>query len=156
MKLKLVLCLGLVSLAIGACSTETKKEKEIDQKVSQETAVGLPGEAAANGRDAIESSKGLTAEQKEKIHAIMNKTQVEVQNLRIETNQLKATLFKSFADGTYKPADIAILKKRLTKIESKKMDAMFSSLEQVQKILGYTKDKKPSDFELHNLYRDML
>lgn len=156
MKNYLVLSLPLIlsSTLLGGCATQAKKEKEMDQKVTQEVSVGLPGEAAAGGIDAIENSQSLTTAQKEKIRALMKSTQAEVQNLRIETNKLKATLFKSFANGTYAAEDVSILKKRLTKLEEKKMDAMFSSLDQVQKILGYS-PRKPIDFEIHNLYRDL-
>lgn len=145
----------LLIILAGGCATPVAKEREIDKKVDQEVVVGFTGEAANIGQEAIEESANLTEEQKNKIRALIKKTQAEVQEIKIETNKLKATLIKSFSDGTYKAEDIRILKKRLTKLEERKMDTMFSNLDEVQKILGYKPKSRDIEHELRNLYREM-
>jgi Spy/CpxP family protein refolding chaperone len=148
---KIFFTLLLSSLALGCASSA---EKEVETQVSQEKPATAPGEVAGRGRDAIMNSKSLNEEQKKKIVDLMAKVQVENNTLKEETTKLKMTLFKSIAEGGYKAEQVNVMKSKLQKLENKKMDLMFSSLDQVKDILGVPDKNKQQDYS--DIYRAMM
>jgi hypothetical protein len=145
----------VVLLALGACSTDSKKEREIDRGIAQESPTLDVHESVESASKIIQNSKKLTEAQKVKMLALVQRTHVDLDALRSSGSQIKSAMFKSLAGGTFLPMDIGILKLRLRENENKKIDVVFSSLFEVREILGYDPQPAPLDFELHNLYRDM-
>lgn len=138
----------LPALTLMACATPA--EKVVDHKVEEQAAIESPNQAAHAGRFAIRASDKLTEEQKTKFLNLMNKTESQVNEIRMKEGQLKAALFQDLAEGKYNQREIQIVKNRLRKLEIQKLELMFDSIEEIRVLLGGISDV---DSEVMNYYR---
>ena len=139
---------SLVSLTFFlGCASSTKKEVDKDIAEQHET---TSAQSVDTGRKVIAESSRLTEDQKQKMLALMDRTQAEIASIKKEEGQIKASLFKYLAREELTESKISIYRSQLVKIDKKKMDLMFSSLEETQKILGKPGEDYP---DLRELYR---
>lgn len=143
----------IMTALMSACASQEVK-KEVTNKADQETATLVPGEIAEKGRKAIMESKSLSADQKEKMMTLMNNTHAEILNIKQETGKLKAVLFKDLMAGQSTNAEVKEIKKRITKLEQQKMNLMFSSLDEAQKIIGKSSASSEEMQEIMRLHYD--
>lgn len=131
-----IVAVALASIVVSCTSKEVKNE--VTTKADNESTTLVPGEIAEKGRKAIMESKSLSNDQKEKMMTLMNKTHADILFLKQETGKLKAVLFKDLMSGKSTKAEIKEIKKRISALEQQKMDLMFNSLDEAQKIIGKT------------------
>lgn len=137
----------LLALMTG-CATKT--EKKIDNDIAKQPEV-TSAQAAESGQVAITNSPKLSPEQKEKMLALMNRTKVEMAVIRKDEAQIKASLFKYLATGSYEDREIAAYKLKLLKMENKKMQLMFANIKETRKILGKEAQFNPDLLEFDRL-----
>jgi Spy/CpxP family protein refolding chaperone len=140
----LAMLLLLTGLMVG-CATAANKE--VDKKVAGEQSSSAPDAIIQSGHEAIMNSKNLTDEQKQKIVGIMARVRAENLALKEESTKLKIAFFQTLGEKDYKADQVAVIKRRLQKLQNKKMDLMFSSLEEVQGVLGVKSEKDRRDMD---------
>ncbi len=145
MKRNQVIMALIFALAAGCVTTKT--EKAIDQDISQQTAT-TPAQAEESGRDAIINSTNLTQEQKEKMLTMMDRAHAELASIRKNESQVRSSLVKYLASGQYEIREISTYRKKLQKIENKRLDLIFSNLKESRKILGKESLHNPNLIDL--------
>ena len=140
---------ALTALALTACSSEAKKT-DLDKQVAQEKPADSPQEIAKRAAESFSNAPGLTADQKMKLRDVYAKTYAEAAEIRREIGQSKSLLFKTLAKNDYKSKEIEQLKNKIVDLDKKRLSIMFQSMEDVQKIIGYGKDRE----EIYQHLRD--
>lgn len=130
--------LGL-SLLIAACGStqgERKEEAVMDKKIEATPAPVAPGDLAARGHEAFLKTPGLTDAQRIKLSEVMGKTYAQAEKIKMEIGKSKLVLFKTITSPDYNQKDVNILKKKISKLDKDRLELMFKSLDEVQKIIG--------------------
>ena len=96
-------------------------------------------------------SSNLSVPQKEKMLALIGKTQSEMTFIRQNEAQTKSSLFKYLATGNFENREISTYRSKLEKLENQKMDLMFSNLKETRKILGKTAKFDPEWMDLNRM-----
>ncbi|PWU21957.1 MAG: hypothetical protein C5B49_01805 [Bdellovibrio sp.] len=133
--MKRALILATIPVVLACASEEKKAEQRVENEQNMQIGVSSPKQAANVGRLAIERSEKLTPAQKEKFIAILNKTQTETLAIKEQEGQLKSALFQDLASAKYDDQMVRVYKSKLQDLEKKKLDLMFSSLDQVRDLL---------------------
>lgn len=136
-----ILMLPVAILFLGACSSEPKKT-ELDQQVKAQPVASTPEQIAQRAAETFSNAPGLSVEQKQKLMVIYSKTYTESRAISAELGQSKSLLFQMLASVDYKSKDMNALKKKIKDLDGKRMSLMFQSLEDVQKVVGYGKDRE--------------
>ncbi len=142
---KLYFFSALATLTLSACSSSPKHETT--QQEPPSARVESTSEAAQIGRFDIMTSPDLTAEQKTRFMKVMNETQTKVAIIKKEESDVKVLLFRSLAKGQYNRHEVNRYKTQLKKLEDKKMNLMFTSLDQVKDILESAQKHNPDFFD---------
>lgn len=152
---KLFWTLTTVGLLTGLFGCASTAEKQVQKEVAEQKAIETPAQAAASGRFAIRFSDKLSETQKTQFLNLMSRVQDQMTVLRTQEGQLKAALFQSLADGRYNQSEISVFKSKLKKLENKKLDIMFASLDEVRGILGKSPDPD-RDFQMLDQFRSEM
>lgn len=102
------------------------------------------GELHAKGFEVWANSANLTADEKSKLAVIHNNTGRDAMRIKTEIGKAKMELFGELAKAKYDKKKVDSLKRAIVKLDSERLDKMFSSLEEVEKVLG--KDQKARDY----------
>lgn len=128
-------------LALG-CAAESKKE-EVQPPTTTQSGISNMPDATQAGRMDFMTSPNLTPEQKDKFMKLMSQTEVKMAGIKQDQANLKAALFRSLSEGKYNKKDVNSYKSKIKKLESKKMDLMFSNLDRAHEILGKDFENNP-------------
>lgn len=148
-----VIKLILILFVVQAC--QSSAEKSVERSAELQGPVESPVQAMERGRLQILSSEKLTHEQKIKFLDLIDKTDVDLSEIKKKEGPLKAALFQSFAEGKHDPKELALYFYNIKKLETQKLDLMFSSLVDAGEILD--QDRNPEiPLEIMEYYQDAL
>ena len=107
-------------------------------------AMGGSESLQAKGFEVWATSANLTADEKSKLAVIHTSTGRDAMRIRSEIGKAKMEMFGELAKANYDKKKIDSLKKQIVKLDSERLDKMFKSLEEVEKLLG--KDQKAREY----------
>jgi hypothetical protein len=146
------IALSALILVAAGCASKTSSEKVVEKKIETTKAPG-PGDLASLGHDAFLNAPGLTEAQKIKLSQIMKDTYGEATKVKTEIGKAKLVLFETITSPDYRQKDVDVLKKKIVQLDKKRMDLMFASLDEVQKVIG----RNPETAEyLRKIMRDHM
>ena len=135
MKSKIIFALAVFSVLGAVACAQKKVSKDLDQEVAEQPVRPMHGGVAFKGFEAIQSSKSLTAQQKEKLRELHESMIAGVFGIQEETSKLKGVLFETITTAPYDAGKVKMLKKRLVSLNALKMNQMFHALNEAEKIL---------------------
>lgn len=142
----------IAGLGLPGCSSSQKQqEASLEEQVQAQPEANTPEAIHARVVEAFDQAPGLTNEQKGQLSAIYNRTFSEAMMIRKEIGQSKSLMFELLATKDYRSKDVELLKKKITQLDQKRLNLMFKSLDDVQKVVGYGKDKE----EIYRRLRDL-
>lgn len=142
--------LAICASILGCSSKEKSTEPTLDQKVQAQPEASSPTEILNRAAETFAKAPGLTPEQREKLSAIYGNTYMEAINIRKEIGQSKSLLFEMVASKDYNSKEVNKLKQKIVSLDQKRLTVMFKALEDVQKVVGYGKDRE----EIYKHLRD--
>ena len=105
------------------------------------------------GHDAFMKAPGLSEAQKIKLSEIMKNAFSEAQKIKVAIANQKVDLFEAITNPSVKNSQVNKIKKSIVELDKKRLALMFSSLEDVQKIIG----KNPeTGLYLRNIMREKI
>jgi|GEM_PF-3808262 len=128
----------------------TQVDERVDAKLTNEPEVASEEELNRKNEEAITSASHLSEAQKEKLLKVHRDVGTQVQEIEDEEKRLQAVLVKELVSTGYNADDLNTLKKRLKKLEKKKMDLQMSAIDDVNWIMNRTRPIPPriaGDFE---------
>lgn len=132
----------VAALQFACSSTPTQEETNVDARVSDQRPADMPGELAVRGYEAFVNSTSFTPEQKEKLVTIHTKTYEQASLLRDEISKTKSALFKTLATPNYSAKEVSILKKKIEKLDQKRLATMFKAIDDVEKVIGRSQESE--------------
>ena len=137
---RLILLLSMTILFMVGCATS--EDRALDQRIKAERRADTPEEIAQRAADVFSTAPGLTAEQRKKLNALYLKTYAQSREIRTEIGKMKSLLFKEAATKKFKTNTVNELTRRIVDADQRRLNLMFSALEEMQNIVGYGEDKK--------------
>ncbi len=137
----------LANLSCATASHEKSEESKVDEKISQQHPSAEPGEMAIQGALTFSDMPGITEQQKLDLLKLNKETADEAHSLGMQIRQAKMTLFQTLSTPNYKKSEVAILKKKIVKLDKKRLDVMFHTLDKVEKIIGKSDVNKEKLYE---------
>jgi len=120
----------------SACGSKDKKPDELDQKISTQAPADTPNQIMERASMAFANAEGLTQEQKLKLSEIYKRVYTESMQIRRDIGQSKSLLFMTLAKTNYKASEVTELKKKIVNLDQKRLNLMFSALDDVQSVVG--------------------
>lgn len=127
---------------LGYSTSSSAKETSLDAKIKAEKEANTPEEIAQRAADVFSSAPGLTPDQRKKLNKLYLKTYSESRQITKEIGQMKSLLFKEAAIKKFKSNEVNELTRKIMDADQRRMNLMFSALEEMQNIVGYGQDKK--------------
>ncbi len=129
--------LGLLSsvLLLMSCAN-AQLEKEVNQKLTQETEIKSLNDLRADATFHIENAKGVSADQKAKLFALRDSTRQQIDQNWQQSLKLKSLIISDLVEANYNESEVERAKTKLKGLESKRLSIMFDALEEANKILG--------------------
>lgn len=121
-------------LFLSACSSTT--ERNIQQKVGQESTIQDGPSLGINVRAAIKESRTLTNEQKKELEEVLAKVGKENQLLSEKSYKLRGILIKDLIQPQMNTKEVWQLKKDIRKTESKRVKNTLQAMSEISSILG--------------------
>lgn len=137
MKLSLLLSVFLV---LASCAS--KHDKKLDTAMAETPHVASHAEANQNVNEIINSSTHLTDVQKTQLLSLHEKTDIELAKLNQEALKFHGILAAEYGKEKRSMREIKTIKKRMIKNSKKRLDIIFGSMEQADKILGHDKSDR--------------
>lgn len=120
---------------LNGCA-HARLEKQIDEKMAQESSIKTHADLLAEGTDMIRSASGLTEEQRQKLTRLKADTESQLDPLREQSLKLRALLVQDLLATPYNEDEVELIKNRLSAIEDRRLDVMFSAVTNANQILG--------------------
>jgi len=133
MKLKLLI-VAVLSAGLFGCATSS--EKTVESKMAAETGATSQEEMVMKTREVLASNENLTDDQRTRLMGLHGQTMAKMAGLRQDITKAKMVLFKSMLAEDYKESEIRVLREKLVKLNTQKMNVMFDSMDQAKMILG--------------------
>lgn len=136
-RLMLFLLVSGVSVGFISCGSASKSEQAaLDKSTKAEAPIHSPEQMLQRAAASFSNIEGLSTEDKIKLTEIYTSTYVGSMNIRKEIGQSKSLLFRTLAKKDYKDSEINALKNKIVKLDQKRLELMFKTLDDVQKIVG--------------------
>lgn len=133
---KLFLVIVVVSsILIQACAHSTT-EKKLDEKMSQETAVKSRLDLSTEATQMINEAVGLSDDQKSKLLALRDSMREQNDSFTSQSLKLRSVLIRDLISADYDAKEVALIKKKIKALESKRVSALFDAIEKANAILG--------------------
>ncbi len=129
------LMLAAPALILNACN-HASIEKDVNQKLSNESDVTTGAALDTETTVAIENAKDVTADQKSKLLALRTDTRQQLDNNNQKTLKLKSVLIEDLVKNDYKENEVELIKDQLKKLKSQRLSIMFGAVTEANKILG--------------------
>lgn len=130
------LVVSTLSLLITNGCTSKVVEKELNQKVLQEKSIRNQTDLTNESDRALNMDGQLTAIQKQQLRDLKNETRILSAEQNSESLKLRSVLMKDLLAANYNRPEITLIKNKLKKVESKKVEILFSAVEKANIILG--------------------
>ncbi len=144
--------LAFIVLSLGSCAQHKTAQKKIDKEITE--MVILKDESASEtAKDFIQRSDKLTTEQKTKLLQLNESTTKLNQSIKEEIEKAKMLLVQTVLEPKMNSYEYAVLKKRITRLEKKKLENSFKAVTEARNIIEPKKNLGRSEFYkafLHN------
>jgi hypothetical protein len=127
--------MALVLAAFSGCASSADN-KQLNQKVSEETAVKETKDLQKTTTDVIQTAPGLSSEQRAQLTTIRDEVRESAAKLHTESLQLRSVLIKDVISADDHDAEIKLIKTRLKKIEDKRLENLFKAIDRANVVLG--------------------
>lgn len=111
-------------------------EDRLDQKLSQDSEIKTGGDVRREATLMIENSPTLTGEQKKALTSLRANIQKELSALNDETLKLRTELIRDLIEPKLNRPEVALIKKRLSDLEAKKLASLFNGVDKANSIMG--------------------
>jgi hypothetical protein len=123
-----------LSMALSGCASNASKK--VDSKVSQENGVQTRKALQAEAQSLIEHDAELTTDQKSRLSILSSSLSQQLDAMNLESVKLRSVLVKEVLSPDYQISEVEVIKGRMRGLESRRVDLMFSGIEQANVILG--------------------
>lgn len=142
------ICISTLVLTLSGCtSAEKEQESAMNEKIQNEAPANSSESILQRAANMFANAEGLTADQKQKLSTIYTKTYVESMQIRREMGKSKSLLFSTLSKPEYTTSEITFLKKKIVDLDQKRLNLMFTALDDVQAVVG--KGKGTEEFYRH-------
>lgn len=128
--------LSLASTCTLSACNHAAIEKDVDQKLSNESSVTSVPALYAETTATIENAKNVSPEQKSKLFALRTSTRDQLTDNTQKTNKLKAVLIDDLVQNNYNENEVEVIKNKLKDLKQKRLSIMFGSIKDANDILG--------------------
>ena len=132
--LYIIMILGSTFLFMSCAHHQT--QQTIDQKLQTVPATITPQALYDKAGDLIKNSPDLTAEQRNQLTDLHNKTHDELFKLQEQSLKLRDLLITDMVQPNYSVDEITQIKKRLKKVEQNRLNVVFNAVDKASVILG--------------------
>lgn len=129
------LLLASTMLALGGCS-HAVLDQRINEKVAREPAINTRSELNAEVEKLIESTPGLSKEQKAGLLGLSTSTREQVNQILAASLKLRSVLVNDMIAKDYDEDEVEMIKDRLRDLEDKRVSVLFDAVDQANTILG--------------------
>ena len=139
---------ALVSLIGVLCLTAcvSNPEKRLDKKEMAENEVRSTEDLHQQADQLIGSSPGLTIEQRENLTVLKTHVESELNEIRDESVRLRSVLLSDvLASKKYNDLEVSLIKKRMQKLEERRINMLFDAVAKANDILGHMTDEKAQE-----------
>ncbi|MGZ3650201.1 MAG: hypothetical protein ACXVB9_20535 [Bdellovibrionota bacterium] len=133
-KRRALMILAFAFAALSACSGT---QKAIDTKVAQETAVKNNADLRSEADRMIENDAALNADQKQRLTALRTSISAQTSDIAKQELRLRSVLVEELLSPNYSIDEVALIKKRLKKLEKQRLSLLFNGVDQANAILGH-------------------
>ena len=130
-----VLSFSVLTTALMGCSSKSVNH-QIDTKMSQETTVTTTGDLSNQAQETIETTPGLSADQRTQLISLRDKMRDQIKGLNDESIKLRSLLIQDVVSADNHGREVSAVKRRLKKVENKKLSVIFDGIDQADTILG--------------------
>jgi hypothetical protein len=131
----------LATLALTACAGADKK---LDTKVAQESQVKNNRDLRTEADSLIQNDDQLSPDQKAKLTALRQSISSQTSALNKQELRLRSVLTEELLSPDYSIDEVALIKKRLKKLSSRRLSLLFDGINQGNEIMGKTyKNRSP-------------
>jgi len=138
------------AILLQGCTT-AQLNTDLDAKLAAEKPLTGGNGLQQESQKLIESEK-LSPEKRAELKALSEKTHNEHQALLQESLKLRSVLIKDVLNDKYDDDEVLLIKARMKELEQKKLDLIFRTVAQANKILGHeTIHQQDREFMMMNL-----
>ena len=131
MKTRILYATALVLALVGCSSTE----KKVDQAMADQSQVKSQADLRAHADSMIATTPGLSDDQRSKLTQLGDSTRAKLDNVRTESLQLRSALIHNVI-ASYNKSEVYAMKRRMKKLEDKRLSIIFNAVDEANKILG--------------------
>lgn len=124
----------LLSAAFVGCGY-TAENRKLDAKVEGEKNITTRQELAQETEQTFQQAP-LSAEQKQQLNALRERTRSEIKSIRDQSLQLRAVLAKDLVATPYDDNQVDIIKRRLQSLSNDELKTTFRAIDDANKIIG--------------------
>jgi len=125
---------GLVGgLMLAGCASTKKLNEQVDNQIASEK---VGDGSASKARDAIWNHPNLTEDQREKLLSLHKEVLLKSSQIREEAAKTKGVFFEALFSNQKNEKKLTLLKRRLIKLNQRKMELMLTSMSRARKIVG--------------------
>lgn len=144
-KIATMLAAFILIFTFLSCAQQKIVEQKVDRSI-KETEVPKNESLAEVARNYITQSDKLTQDQKSKLLAIQEKFLLENQVLREEIEKSRLVLIQTVLEPKMNEKEYSLLKKKITKLENKRVGNSFKAVTEARNIIGPKKEKEDREF----------
>ncbi len=130
------LVVSTLSLLIANGCTSKSIEKELNQKMAQESSIHNQADLTNESDRLLNMDEQLTLVQKQQLKDLKNQTRMLSAEQNSESLKLRSVLMKDLLAANFNRSEVILIKNKLKKVESKKVEILFGAIEKANVILG--------------------
>lgn len=134
MKNVILRLIPLACLTLAACSGANKA---LEAKVASQPPVESGSQVRTEADRLIRSEPGLSDEQKQKLLSLRTSVSSQLDEIRDHSLRLRSVLVEELLSPSYDMDEVSLIKKRLKKLEKKRLSLLFDSVDEANEILGH-------------------
>ena len=135
----------IIAFTFSSCAQQKVIEKKIDKEI-REVVVPKDETVGEVARNYITQSDKLTQDQKNKLLAVQEKFSGLNQTLREEIEKSRLVLIQTVLEPKMNEREYSLLKKKITKLENKRIDNSFKAVTEARNIIGSKKEREDREF----------
>ena len=139
----------LAFFVASGCTSKATKEN-LNEKVSAENQVATPADLHIQVKDAIIDAKNLSPDQKDKLSSLRDQTHAKLEAYHQEALRLESVLAKDIVSPQYNISEVKLIKKRMRKLESQRLNLIFDTVDKANLIMG--RQALNNEEVLHSMY----
>jgi hypothetical protein len=131
----------LVTLALSACAST---DKTLETKMAQEAHVKNNRDLRKEADTLIQNDQQLSPDQKASLTALRKSISDQTDSINKQELRLRSVLTEELLSPDYNMDEVALIKKRLKKLSSRRLSLLFDGVDQGNAIMGKTyKNRSP-------------